>query len=183
MVTATEHSSEPQVVLVDNQDVELGRMPKLEAHEKGLLHRALSVFVFDNDLNFILQRRNSEKYHSGGKWSNTACSHPYPEEIIEEAASRRLWEEMGMEAELTKSFSFIYKLDLERNLTEHELDHVFIGFSNDNPNPDDREVSEWRKISIADLDREIEFNPDNFSGWFKLLYKRVWEEAKKLHIK
>ena len=159
---------EEYVVLVDNQDNELGLMKKMEAHEEGVLHRAFSVFVFNSKGEILLQKRNSKKYHSGGLWSNTCCSHPRPGEGTKSAANRRLIEEMGMQAELLPAFSFIYKTELDNNLTEHELDHVFYGFSNNLPNYNTDEVEDYKYISPELLKLEIEHHPDDYTEWLKI---------------
>ncbi len=171
--------NEISVILVDEEDKELGTMEKLKAHEKGLLHRAISVFLFDENGNWLLQKRADSKYHSPGRWSNTACSHPFPGEESESAAHRRLQEEMGLQAMLTKAFHFKYHIEFENGLQEHELDHIFVGITNKAPTPDPLEVSHWKSISHQNLRKEIEQNPENFTGWFLLLYERVWNFVKK----
>ena len=124
--------SDDKVILVDKNDNQVGLMPKLEAHEKGLLHRAFSVFIFNNEYKLLLQKRATSKYHSGGLWTNTCCSHPREGEDISEAANRRLFEEMGIKTSLRKVYDFIYKAELDNGLTENEFDHVFYGVY-DNP--------------------------------------------------
>ena len=119
--------SKESVILVDEKDNQVGLMPKLEAHQKGLLHRAFSVFIFNSDYELLLQKRAFSKYHSGGLWTNTCCSHPRDGEDTIDAANRRLYEEMGIETSLRKVFDFIYKAELDNNLTENEFDHVFYG--------------------------------------------------------
>lgn len=164
---------EPQVILVNEHDQVLGAMPKMEAHLRGELHRAISVFVFDTDGNWLLQKRAAHKYHSAGLWTNTCCSHPYPNETTIDAAHRRLMEEMGMDCELNFAFKFMYRAELENDLIEHELDHVFIGFTDQIPLPDSEEVSEWQIMSFFDIDQDVELNPKKYTEWFKLLYKKV----------
>ncbi|MBE7441907.1 MAG: isopentenyl-diphosphate Delta-isomerase [Flavobacteriales bacterium] len=164
---------EPQVILVNEKDQVLGTMPKMEAHLKGELHRAISVFIFDMDGNWLLQKRAPYKYHSANLWTNTCCSHPYPNETSIDAANRRLLEEMGLECELNFAFKYLYKAELDNNLIEHELDHVFIGFTNQIPLPDSEEVSEWKTASFFDIDQDIELYPERYTEWFKLLYKKV----------
>lgn len=156
------------VILVNASDEPLGTMEKMEAHEKALLHRAFSVFIFDAEGRMLLQRRALSKYHSGGLWTNACCSHPREGESAMEAAHRRLQEEMGFDCELEKRFHFIYKAELDQGLTEHELDHVFTGVYEGvmNLNPD--EVAEARYISMAELDRELEEDPERFTEWFKI---------------
>ncbi|PKP41222.1 MAG: isopentenyl-diphosphate delta-isomerase [Bacteroidetes bacterium HGW-Bacteroidetes-12] len=164
---------EIKVILVDEHDNEVGTMPKLEAHQKGILHRAVSVFLFDLDGNWILQKRAEHKYHSANLWTNTCCSHPYPEENTKKAAQRRLIEEMGIDVQLTKVMSFVYRAELDNNMIEHEFDHVFIGFSSDLPKPNKNEVSNWKIISFEQLDDEVQEHPEKFTEWFKLIYKKV----------
>ena len=134
------------VVLVDTKDCELGVMEKMEAHEKGLLHRAFSVFIFNDKNQLLLQQRAFSKYHSGGLWTNTCCSHPRKGETYKEGAHRRLLEEMGMTCDLEKVLDFIYKAKLDNNLTEHELDHVFVGYCNSNPEINLEEVMIYRFV-------------------------------------
>lgn len=168
-----------QVILVDNNDFELGTMEKIEAHEKGLLHRAISVFIFNSDGEMLLQRRAKHKYHSGGLWTNTCCSHPYPGEKIMNAAKRRLKEEMGMECELTSAFSFIYKVNLDKGMTEHELDHVFIGTTNSTPEINREEVEDFKYLSIEETEKLIRSNPEDFTEWFKIALNQTIFHFKK----
>jgi isopentenyl-diphosphate Delta-isomerase len=156
------------VVLVDENDIHTGLMPKLEAHEQGLLHRAFSVFLFNTRGEMLLQKRAADKYHSAGLWSNACCSHPRPGERTADAAKRRLAEEMGMSCELTEVFCFIYKAALENNLTEYEFDHVFAGVTDNVPAPDDAEVADWRYMNMADLETALANNPQEYTAWFKL---------------
>jgi isopentenyl-diphosphate delta-isomerase len=166
------HMNAEQVILVDAQDNEIGRMEKQEAHEKGCLHRAFSVFVYNSVGDLLLQRRALHKYHSGGLWTNTCCSHPRPGEANHAAAKRRLKEEMGFECTLMKAFTFLYHQEVGE-LTEHELDHVFIGSFDGVPVIDPEEVAEWRFVSIEDLQHEMASNPENFTVWFRLCLDRV----------
>ncbi|MBS1636649.1 MAG: isopentenyl-diphosphate Delta-isomerase [Bacteroidetes bacterium] len=158
-----------KVILVDEQDRELGQMEKLEAHQKGLLHRAISVFIFNSHRELLLQRRAAGKYHSAGLWTNTCCSHPWPGESTKEAAGRRLYEEMGLHAELQFNTSFIYKTVFDNGLTEHELDHIFTGNSNDTPLPDPMEVAEYKWSSLADIRRDMQMYPEEYTSWFKII--------------
>jgi isopentenyl-diphosphate delta-isomerase len=157
------------VVLVNELDQEIGLMEKLEAHQKGFLHRAFSVLVFNSKGEMLLQRRAFGKYHSEGLWTNTCCSHPFHGEAIIDAGKRRLFEEMGFSCELTYLFSFIYKAELDKNLTEHELDHVMIGFSDETPHLNLDEVSAFRWMSLSDISADIELNPEQYTAWFRLL--------------
>ena len=156
-----------KIVLVDRQDIECGTMEKLEAHQKGLLHRAFSVFIFNNDNELLIHQRNFLKYHSGGLWSNTCCGHPRPNENVEAAAFRRLEEEMGFTCVLEKEFDFIYKATFGNGLIEHEFDHVFSGVYNKNPIPNIDEVSDYKWINWEDLLIDVEINPEKYTFWFK----------------
>jgi isopentenyl-diphosphate Delta-isomerase len=161
------------VILVDDKDIEVGVMEKMEAHLTGSLHRAISVFVFNAQGEFLLQQRAYEKYHSGGKWSNTCCSHPRPGERTIDAANRRLKEEMGMTCKLTPWFSFIYRAELDNGLVEHEYDHVFIGISDEQPKPDPAEVTAFKYISREALEADMQHNSGQYSEWFKLCFEQT----------
>jgi len=161
------------VILVDENDNNVGSLEKIEAHQKALLHRAISVFIFNSKGEWLIQRRALNKYHSNGLWTNTCCSHPYPGETCLEAANRRLMEEMRLKCALRKVFSFVYKEKLENGLSEHELDHVFIGVTNDAPMLNTEEAMEWRSITFASLEQEIHNNPSQYTIWLKKIYKRV----------
>ncbi len=161
---------EEQVVLISENDEVLGLMDKMQAHENGLLHRAFSVFLFNEKGEVLLQKRAAEKYHSPNQWTNAVCSHPRDGETYLEGAQRRLKEELGIEAmELTPKFHFIYKADVGGNLWEHELDHVFTGNYDGNFSLNEEEVSEIRYITMEALDQEMESNPENFTEWFKII--------------
>ena len=159
------------VILVNEQDEAIGLMEKMEAHEKGLLHRAFSVLIFNSKGEMLLQQRALSKYHSPGLWTNACCSHPRYGETILEAANRRLSEEMGMQAELTVLTHFIYKAEFDNGLTEHELDYVVKGITDNNPiiNPD--EVNDFRWICPADLTKWVRNTPSDFTVWFLELFK------------
>lgn len=171
---------EPLVILVDKEDRQTGVAGKMEAHLKGLLHRAVSVFIIDSDGKWILQRRALDKYHSNGLWTNTCCTHPFPGETTAEAAIRRLYEEMGIECRITDLFSFIYREKLDNELTEHELDHVFFGISDDIPEINTSEVEEWKKVTFNDLHDDIVRNPSGYTYWFREIYERVNESIHKI---
>ena len=162
-----------QVVLVDDRDNETGTMEKMEAHKKAVLHRAVSVFISNSNGKWLIQRRALNKYHSNGLWTNTCCSHPFPGENIEDAANRRLQEEMGMTCNLNKVYEFIYREDLDNELTEHEYDHVFAGVTDEIPVINTEEVVEWKYISFDDLKNEIENHPEMFTVWFKKIYREI----------
>lgn len=160
---------EELVVLVNPEDDVLGLMEKQQAHINGLLHRAFSVFLFNDKGEMLLQKRASEKYHSPNQWTNAVCSHPRNGESYVEGAKRRVKEELGIEAELSEKFNFIYKADVGGGLWEHELDHVFVGNYDADFNLNKGEVGEVRYISMSDLDKEIAKNPSNFTEWFKII--------------
>lgn len=165
-----------KVILVDKNDKVIGEMEKIEAHKKALLHRAVSVFIFDSKGNMLLQKRAACKYHSPGLWTNTACTHPQPEESYKDAATRRLYEEMGInDTTLTKLFDFIYKEELDQGLTEYELDHVFIGISDAQPNPEPSEVEDHSYLNPKILLAKIEASPQKYTVWFKHIIERVIE--------
>lgn len=162
---------EEKVVLVNSNDEVLGLMNKLEAHQKGVLHRAFSVFLFDKKGNLLLQKRAAKKYHSPNQWTNACCSHPRNKETYLEAAIRRLQEELGISCTLEEKFNFIYKADVGEGLWEHELDTVFTGVFEGQFNLNPNEVSEIRYISWEDLEQEIEEKPETFTEWFKIILK------------
>jgi isopentenyl-diphosphate delta-isomerase len=157
------------VVLVNPKDEVLGLMEKQQAHINGLLHRAFSVFLFNENGEMLLQKRAAEKYHSPHQWTNAVCSHPRIEETYLEAAKRRLNEELGIDAELSEKFHFIYKADVGGGLWEHELDHVFTGTYHSKFNLNKDEVEEVRYISLENLDKEISEHPEQFTEWFKII--------------
>jgi isopentenyl-diphosphate delta-isomerase len=164
---------EPFVILVDENDNQTGVAGKMDAHHKGLLHRAVSVFVINSHGNWIMQRRALDKYHSNGLWTNTCCTHPHPGETDIDAAKRRLNEEMGIKCDLIELFSFIYREKLDNELTEYELDHVFFGVTDDVPLINAAEVEDWEAVSFNDLDEDIIENPENYTYWFKEIYEKV----------
>ncbi|MFY8191123.1 MAG: isopentenyl-diphosphate Delta-isomerase [Bacteroidia bacterium] len=157
------------VILVDEHDNEIGLMEKQEAHVKALLHRAFSVMVFNDKGEMLLQQRALSKYHSGGLWTNTCCSHPRQGETTEQAAHRRLQEEMGFDCELKLHQTFIYKAPFDNGLTEHELDHVFIGTYNQDPQINPEEVNDFHWISLSELDQQLRNQPEKFTVWFKMI--------------
>lgn len=157
------------VILVNEHDEAVGTMEKMEAHQKGLLHRAFSVFVFNEKNEILLQQRAFSKYHSAGLWTNTCCSHPRPGEELLSAANRRLKEEMGIETELKHQSSFIYKTNFDNDLTEHEFDHVFVGIYNQSPVINTEEVNAFKWISLIDLRDWIINKPEDFTSWFKIV--------------
>ena len=166
------------VVLVNEADQQIGLMEKLEAHQKGLLHRAFSVFLFNKKGEMLLQKRANTKYHSPNLWTNAVCSHPRNGESYKNGALRRLNEELGISTEIEEKFHFIYKADVGQNLWEHELDYVFVGIHEGIFNLNPNEVSETRYISLVDLQKEILSNPDNFTEWFKIILNKYLEFLK-----
>ena len=164
---------EEQVILVDVNDSPKGQLGKMEAHEKGLLHRAFSVFIFNSKGELLLQQRAKDKYHSAGLWTNTCCSHPRLGEENIAAANRRLKEEMGMSTVLKYAFNFLYKAELEDGLTEHELDHVFFGYSDDLPVINREEVEQFRYINLDALKADILVNPNKYTTWLKICLNRI----------
>jgi isopentenyl-diphosphate delta-isomerase len=166
-------ATEEQVLLVNERDEVLGTMGKLEAHRKGALHRAFSVFLFDDQDRLLLQRRAAGKYHSAGLWTNTCCSHPRPHEALEDAARRRLKEEMGIDAPVVHRFSFIYKADLGNGLFEHELDHVYFGLWNGPADPHPEEADDWKYVTMAELDRDLRQHPELFTVWLRACWDQV----------
>jgi isopentenyl-diphosphate delta-isomerase len=163
---------EELVILVDKEDNALGLMPKMQAHEQGLLHRAFSVFILNDNKELLLQQRALGKYHSPGLWTNTCCSHPRNGETISEAANRRLEEEMGMSCDMESVFNFVYKADMGNGLTEHELDYVLIGRSNANPVLNSEEVENYKWVNLDDLALDLNINADQYTAWFKIIFDR-----------
>jgi isopentenyl-diphosphate delta-isomerase len=161
------------VVLVDEQDNAIGTMEKQQAHVEGVLHRAFSIFIFNSEKELLLQKRASSKYHCGGLWTNACCSHPRENENIQDAANRRLAEEMGMQCSLKPIFTFMYKAEFDNGLTEHEFDHVFFGESNQTPKINTEEVDDYRYISMDALQQEVKEFPENFTPWFIIALDRV----------
>ena len=166
---------EEKVILVNELDEQIGLMPKLEAHEKALLHRAFSVFIFNDKNELMLQQRALDKYHSPGLWTNTCCSHQRDGESNIEAGKRRLIEEMGFVTELNETVSFIYKAPFDNGLTEHEFDHVMIGTYMDEPNINPEEVADWKWMSLEEVKVDIELNPQNYTEWFKIIFEKFYE--------
>ncbi|NMG28321.1 isopentenyl-diphosphate Delta-isomerase [Aromatoleum evansii] len=164
---------EDQVILVDRHDCEVGFTGKMAAHRRGELHRAISIFVFDSDGQVMLQRRALAKYHSGGLWSNTCCSHPRPGEANAVAARRRLEEEMGIDCELQEAFGFVYCADLGNGLIEHEFDHVFFGQYDGGPILNPHEADDWKWTPLAELTTDVRKRPEAYSYWLAACLDRV----------
>lgn len=169
---------EDLIVLVNEKDENIGSVGKLEAHQKGLLHRAFSIIVWNDQNEILIHQRAFGKYHSEGLWTNTCCSHPKLEETVLEAAHRRLQEEMGFDCVLEQKFHFIYQVELENQLIEHELDHVLIGKFNENPTPNPEEVKDFRWITLPELKNEIAKNPSEFTFWFKEIIQNFEDKIK-----
>jgi isopentenyl-diphosphate delta-isomerase len=156
----------PEIILVNEHDEEIGTMEKMEAHRKGLLHRAFSVFIRNDAGEILLQQRALDKYHSPGLWTNACCSHPFPGESVAAAAHRRLHEELGFDCALTELFSFTYRTEFDNGLTEHEFDHVLLGTYNGNIQPNPAEVADYRYLPVSRIMEEIENDPSSFTSWF-----------------
>ncbi|MBI2274955.1 MAG: isopentenyl-diphosphate Delta-isomerase [Bacteroidetes bacterium] len=169
-----------QVILVDEHDVLTGTMEKMAAHEKAVLHRAFSVFVFNAQGEMLLQQRAKEKYHSGGLWTNSCCSHPRPGEETRSAATRRLREELGFETPLEKIFDFVYKADFDNGLTEYEFDHVFVGYYDGEINPDKKEVSDYVYLSMQQIADALQTEPATYTAWFHIAFPKVLQWWKQL---
>jgi isopentenyl-diphosphate delta-isomerase len=167
--------AEEYVILVDENDQEVGQMEKMEAHRLGLLHRAFSILIFNDRGELLLQQRAAHKYHSPLLWTNTCCSHPRPQETVLEAAKRRLQEEMGMQANMQEVLHFLYEAKLDQGLSEHELDHVLVGYTNENPQINPEEVKAFKWIALEQLIQELEQNPDTFTIWFQILLRQHLE--------
>lgn len=157
------------VILVDELDNAIGTMEKIEAHQKGILHRAFSVLLFNSKGKILLQKRAIAKYHSGGLWTNTCCSHPLPGESMLEATRRKLIQEMGIDMIPEFAYKFIYKTNLDNNLIEHEYDHVFIGTYDGDPIINNEEVEDWKFTDLPSLRTDIKENPEAYTFWFKLI--------------
>ncbi len=165
---------EENVILVNQNDEPIGLMPKLEAHEKAVLHRAFSVFVLNNKNQIMLQQRAHHKYHSPLLWTNTCCSHQREGETNIQAGNRRLYEEMGFNTELKELFHFIYKAPFDNGLTEHELDHVMIGYYNEGPMINSEEVEDWKWMGIEEVQSDIQLHPEKYTVWFKIIFDEFY---------
>ena len=166
--------TEELVILVNEKDEQIGLMPKMEAHEKALLHRAFSVFVFNSKNELMLQQRALGKYHSPGLWTNTCCSHQRDGESNIEAGVRRLQEEMGFSTSLEDTISFIYKAPFDNGLTEHEFDHILVGHYDDEPNINPEEVASWKWMSLEYVKKDMEMSPEHYTAWFKIIFEKYY---------
>tara|TARA_B110000240_G_scaffold194828_1_gene243170 strand:+ start:1687 stop:2202 length:516 start_codon:yes stop_codon:yes gene_type:complete len=167
-----------EVILVDTSDNPIGTMPKMEAHEKAALHRAFSVFIINKEGQLMLQQRAFHKYHSPGLWTNTCCSHQRLGETNLEAGARRLQEEMGFETPLEELFSFIYKAPFDNGLTEHELDHILLGYYDAVPEINEEEVASWKWMDLEQVAEEKKTKPENYTVWFKIIFDRFYKHIK-----
>lgn len=158
-----------RVVLVDERDNVIGTMDKMEAHQKGVLHRAFSILIFNSKGEVLLQKRSKKKYHSGGLWTNACCSHPAPDESMTEATRRRLKHEMGIDLKPEFSHKFLYECKLDKDLIEHELDHVFTGIFDGKPAVNSEEVEDWKYMNLKSLRKDIHQHPERYTVWFKLI--------------
>ncbi|MBJ7879434.1 isopentenyl-diphosphate Delta-isomerase [Gelidibacter salicanalis] len=173
--------TEENVILVNEKDEQIGTMPKMEAHEKALLHRAFSVFVFNDKNELMLQQRASHKYHSPLLWTNTCCSHQRVGETNIQAGKRRLQEEMGFETELEDTISFIYKAPFDNGLTEHEFDHILVGSYEDEPNINLDEVAAWKWMPLEDVREDMVQHPELYTAWFKIIFDKFYQHINKVN--
>jgi isopentenyl-diphosphate Delta-isomerase len=167
--------AEEKVILVNEKDEQIGLMPKMEAHEKGLLHRAFSVFVFNDKNELMLQQRAHSKYHSPGLWTNTCCSHQREGESNIEAGKRRLQEEMGFSTDLKDTISFIYKAPFDNGLTEHEFDHILVGKFNKEPNLNPEEAAAYKWLPLEEVKEDMKNNPQIYTEWFKIIFDKYYQ--------
>ncbi|MFD1095300.1 isopentenyl-diphosphate Delta-isomerase [Salegentibacter chungangensis] len=163
-----------KVILVNEKDEQIGLMEKIEAHEKALLHRAFSVFVFNKKGELMIQQRALSKYHSPGLWTNTCCSHQREGESNVAAGKRRLMEEMGFTTDLKDTISFIYKAPFDNGLTEHEYDHILVGDYEADPDPNPEEVAAWKWMSLEDIKQDMKDNPSVYTEWFKIIFDKYY---------
>lgn len=173
-----------KIILVNKRDKQIGTEEKIKAHREGKLHRAFSIFIFNSKGELLIQRRAKTKYHAPGLWANTCCSHPRPGKNLKTEAEKRLKEEMGIICNIKEVFSTIYNTKNEKygGLFEHEFDHIFIGKSNANPNPDKEEVEDWKWIKTGELKKDIKKNPKKYASWFKLIMKKILNKKMVLKI-
>ena len=171
---------EERVILVDKLDNQIGTMPKMEAHQKAILHRAFSVFILNERGELMLQQRAHDKYHSPSLWTNTCCSHQREGEGNVEAGKRRLEEEMGFTTDLTELFHFIYQAPFENGLTEHELDHVMLGYYQGSPKINKLEVADWKWMNIQNISESIKINPQEYTVWFKIVFDQFIKKINSL---
>jgi len=173
MIHAKEDSGNKKIILVDENDKQIGVATKKETHEQGLMHRCFSILVFNNKNELLMQQRAKEKYHSGGLWANTCCSHPEPGEEILEAAKKRLKEEMGFNCELQEDFVFHYRTEFDNGLIEDEVDHVLIGSYNGEVIPNPGEVDDFKWMKVEDIKQDMQEYPQEYASWFKLIIQKL----------
>ncbi|NQU99744.1 MAG: isopentenyl-diphosphate Delta-isomerase [Parcubacteria group bacterium] len=161
------------IILVNENNKKIGEGEKMDVHEKGLLHRAFSIFIFNNKNELMLQKRAATKYHSPNLWSNTCCSHPKPSEKTKDGAERRIEEEMGFKCELEELLSFTYKVGFSNGLVENEYDHIFMGEHKDKPRLNLEEASDWKWVDLEDLEKDMHKNPENYTHWLKLCLNKL----------
>lgn len=166
-------SNEDYLILVNEEDKPWGKLEKSLVHQLGLLHRAFSIFIFNNNGELLLQQRADDKYHSGGLWTNSCCSHPRYDEYILHAIDRRLEEEMGLQCKTEFKFNFIYKTEFENGLIEHEFDHVYFGVTDALPQPNSSEVKSWKYIDLHELENDINNFPEKYTVWLQLCFKNI----------
>jgi len=171
------------LILVNEKDQQWGKLEKELIHQFGLLHRAFSIFIFNSKGELLLQQRADSKYHSGGLWTNTCCSHPQFGEELNDAVNRRLDEEMGMKSKTVFAFNFVYKASFENGITEHEFDHVFFGVTDDLPKPEISEVKDWKYMNMKLLANDIELNPQNYTAWLKICFNKVVQYLDNKNVK
>lgn len=167
-----------KIILIDEKDNVIGSEKKLAVHQNGLRHRAFSIYIFNRQGQMLIQQRAFDKYHSGGLWSNSCCSHQRENEELENAIHRRLEEELGFDCKLEEAFAYSYRVEFENGLIENELDHVFFGEYNGKVKPNRREVTDWKWIDLNHLEKKIRENPGQYSYWFKKSLKRVINKRK-----
>jgi len=165
---------EEKVILVNENDEQIGLMEKIEAHEKALLHRAFSVFVYNDKNEVMIQQRALSKYHSPGLWTNTCCSHQKEGETNVEAGKRRLMEEMGFQTDLKEVTSFIYKAPFDNGLSEHEYDYILVGHYNEKPKINPDEVASWKWMSLEDIKKDMNNHPEKYTAWFKIIFDKYY---------
>ena len=165
---------EEKVILVNENDEQIGLMEKIEAHEKALLHRAFSVFVYNDKNEVMIQQRALSKYHSPGLWTNTCCSHQREGETNVEAGKRRLMEEMGFQTDLKEVTSFIYKAPFDNGLSEHEYDYILVGHYNEKPKINPDEVASWKWMSLEDIKKDMNNHPEKYTAWFKIIFDKYY---------
>lgn len=172
------------IILVDKNDKEIGYMEKIDAHKNsGTLHRAFSIFIFNSRGEMLLQKRSIKKHHFGGLWTNACCSHPLKGEMLEQAAHRKLKQEMGFDCSIKEIFSFIYQADCPNGsgLSEHEFDHVFVGIYDGEVNPNQEEIDEYKYVDVSELKTDIKIDPDKYTAWFKIALDRVLEHVPRVN--